>query len=79
MKNKHPDWPPTDIGRVNGTTALLGIDFSSTSRPPMVFVTMIFGGQYDEVADYTPAWGGAAVAHEERCDMLMEYGVRKAA
>ena len=70
----------TDIGRVNVTTAFLGIDFSSTSYgPPMVFVTMTFGGQYDGVADYTPTWGGAALAHEERCDMLRKAGSRKAA
>ena len=51
----------TDIGRANVTTASLGIDFSSTSYgPPMAFVTMIFGGQYDGIVDYTPnmGWGG---------------------
>ena len=70
----------TDIGRVNVTTAFLGIDFSSTNYgPPMVFVTMIFGGQYDGVADYTPTWGGAALAHEQRCDMLRQAASRKQA
>ena len=55
----------TDIGRANVTTAFLGIDFSSTSYgPPMAFVTMIFAGQYDGIVDYTPTWGGAALAHE---------------
>jgi len=26
--------------------------------------------------DYTPTWGGAALAHEERCGMLREAGSR---
>jgi hypothetical protein len=70
----------TDIGRVNVTTAFMGIDLSSTSYgPPMFFKTEIFGGQYDGIADYTPTWGGAALAHEQRCDMLREAGSRKQA
>jgi hypothetical protein len=70
----------TDIGRVNVTTAFMGIDLSSTSfGPPMFFKTEIFGGQYDGLGSYTATWGGAALAHEERCDMLREAGSRKQA
>jgi hypothetical protein len=57
----------TDIGRVNVTTAFMGIDHSSTSYGP------------DGVGDYTQTWGGAALAHEQRCDMLREAGSRKQA
>ena len=67
----------TDIGRVNVTTAFMGIDLSSTSYgPPMFFKTEIFGGSHDGVGDYTPTWGGAALAHEQRCDMLREAARR---
>ena len=45
----------------------------------MFFKTEIFGGTYDGVGDYTPTWGGAALAHEQRCDMLREAGSRKQA
>ena len=63
----------TDIGRVNVTTAFMGIDHSSTSYgPPMLFKTEIFGGSYDGLGAYTATWGGAALAHEQRCDMLRE-------
>jgi hypothetical protein len=70
----------TDIGRVNVTTAFMGIDHSSTSYgPPMLFKTEIFGGSYDGLGAYTATWGGAALAHEQRCDMLREAGSRKQA
>jgi hypothetical protein len=63
----------TDIGRVNVTTAFAGIDLSTTSfGSPMFFKTEIFGGQYDGLGAYTPTWGGATLAHEERCAMLRE-------
>jgi hypothetical protein len=70
----------TDIGRVNVTTAFMGIDLCSTSfGPSMFFKTEIFGGLYDGVGDYAPTWGGAALAHEQRCEMLREAGSRKQA
>jgi len=70
----------TDIGRVNVTTAFMGIDLSSISYgPPMYFKTEISGGWHDRLGDYTATRGGAALAHEHRCDMLREAGSLKKA
>ena len=70
----------TDIGEVNVTTAFTGIDLGyATFGPPMLFATMIFGGQYDGVGALAATWEVAEIVHEERCNMLRNTGSRKKA
>jgi hypothetical protein len=38
----------TEIGNVKISTVFLGLDHSYFAGPPILFETMVFGGEYDE-------------------------------
>jgi len=50
---------------VNVSTVFLGLDHSFGSGPPLLFETMIFGGEHDQYQDRYETWDQAEVGHEE--------------
>lgn len=48
---------------VKVSTVFLGLDHSFGSGPPLLFETMIFGGEHDQYTDRYETWGQAAAGH----------------
>lgn len=53
------------IGDVYVSTVFLGFDHSFGDGPPLLFETMIFGGQYDGYQGRTSTWDEAIECHVE--------------
>lgn len=62
----------TVIGEVRISTVFLGKDHSYNGRHPVLFETMIFGGEYDQYCDRYRTWAGAEHGHERCCKMVLE-------
>lgn len=54
----------TIIGDVNISTVFLGLDHQFGDGPPLVFETMIFGGEHNEDQWRYSTWGEAMKGHE---------------
>ena len=52
---------------VRMSTVFLGLDhsFGFSGGPPLLFETMIFGGEHDEYCDRYSTWAEAEVGHEK--------------
>ena len=58
------------IGDVRVSTVFLGIDHSFWEGPPLLFETMIFGGEHDHFQDRCSTWKQAEHMHEVACAMV---------
>lgn len=59
------------IGDVRVSTVFLGIDHGwFDSGPPVLFETMIFGGEHDQWQDRCSTWKEAEHMHEQACAMV---------
>ena len=56
------------------STVFLGLDHSSGGGTPIVFETMVFGGEYDGELDRYSTWAKAEVGHKQMCE---KTGVQK--
>ena len=52
---------------VNVSTVFLGLDHGMQSGIPILFETMIFGGEHDEYQERYTTWEEAEVGHIEAC------------
>jgi hypothetical protein len=59
----------TQRGDIRVSTVFLGLDHSFGGGPPLVFETMIFGGEHDEFMDRCFTWDEAVAMHREACKM----------
>lgn len=59
----------TEDGDISVSTVFLGIDHSFGDGPPMLFETMIFGGEHDEDQWRYSTWEEAEKGHSEACDL----------
>lgn len=50
---------------VNVSTVFLGLDYRFWEGPPLIFETMIFGGQYDQYQDRYSTWDEAVAGHKK--------------
>jgi hypothetical protein len=53
----------TAIGDVRVSTIFLGLDHAHGYGPPMLFETMIFGGQYNDYYERCSTWEQAEAQH----------------
>jgi hypothetical protein len=51
------------VGDVRVSTVFLGLDHSFGEGPPMLFETMIFGGEHDEDQWHYSTWAEAEAGH----------------
>ena len=51
------------------STVFLGIDHSFGGAVPLLFETMIFGGEYDEYQERYPTWKAAKAGHRKAVKM----------
>ena len=50
---------------INVSTVFLGLDHSFGGGPPLLFETMIFGGEHDQYQDRYETWAQAEIGHEK--------------
>lgn len=61
----------TDLRKnVRVSTVFLGIDHAYLNGPPMLFETMIFGGEHDEYCERYSTWEQAEKGHEEAINLV---------
>jgi len=53
----------THIGDVHISTVFLGLNHSWVPGPPILFETMIFGGEHDEYQERYSDWNSALIGH----------------
>jgi hypothetical protein len=63
----------TTIGDVRISTVFLGLDHRIHEDKPMLFETMIFGGEYDEYQERYSTWEEAEEGHQRACELV--YGI----
>jgi hypothetical protein len=60
----------TQLGDVSVSTAFLGVDHAFGAGPPLLFETMIFGGEYDEWMDRYSSYDDAEAGHNKVVENL---------
>lgn len=62
-------WSGSDEG-LHVSTVFLGLDHRySHEGPPMIFETMIFGGEHDQWQERCSTWEQAEAMHKQACDL----------
>ena len=59
----------TDNGEVRVSTVFLAIDHSFGEGDPLLFETMIFGGEHDEEQWRYSTWEEAEAGHKNACEV----------
>lgn len=54
-------------GEVNVSTVFLDLNHAWGGGPPMIFETMIFGGEHDQYQERCSTWDEAENMHKEAC------------
>lgn len=65
---KHTKLP----GGVHVSTVFLGMDHSFFGGPPILFETMIFGGEHDEYQQRYATWEEAEAGHDKAVNLVFE-------
>jgi len=55
-------------GDINVSTVFVGLDHSFGGPEPLLFETMIFGGEHDQDCDRYPTWEKAESGHKAMCE-----------
>lgn len=56
-------------GKVFVSTVFLGLNHQWGYGPPLLFETMIFGGEHDQYQDRYSTWEEAEAGHKKACEM----------
>lgn len=59
----------TEKDGVRVSTVFLGIDHSYDGKEPVLFETMIFGGDHDDNMWRYTTWEGAVIGHDHACKL----------
>ena len=59
----------TEKDGIKVSTVFLGLDHSFGVGPPMLFETMIFGGEHDQYQERCTTWDEAEAMHKTACDL----------
>lgn len=58
------------FGSVSVSTVFLGMDHSFGGGEPVLFETMIFGGEHDQYQERYCTWDEAEKGHQIACDLV---------
>lgn len=62
-----------EVGEVTVSTVFLGVDHNwSDVGPPVLFETMIFGGEHDEYQQRYSSYADALAGHERAVDLVKQ-------
>ena len=67
----------TAHGGVIVSTVFLGLDHNWGDGPPLLFETMVFGGEHDEEQERYATWDEAVAGHEAMCLRVWPVGVAR--
>ena len=59
----------TKKNNITVSTIFLGMDHSFNSGEPLLFETMIFGGEHDEKQWRYSTWEDAEIGHKQACEL----------
>jgi hypothetical protein len=62
----------TDVNGARVSTVFLGLDHSFGKGPPLLFETMIFGGEHNEYQERYSTWEEAEEGHKRAVAMIGE-------
>ena len=66
----------TEKDGVKVSTVFLGVDHSFGDGPPLLYETMIFGGEHDQYQERFQDWDAAVAGHAIACALAgVPYGV----
>lgn len=60
----------TNAGAVRVSTVFLGMNHQFGEGPPLLFETMVFGGERDERVERYATWAEAEAGHEKMCQAV---------
>lgn len=60
----------SQFGDVKVSTVFLGLDHSFGYGEPLLFETMIFGGEHDQYQDRYSTWDEAVEGHKKACKLV---------
>ena len=58
--------------KVRVSTVFLGLDHQFGDGPPLLFETMIFGGEHDQYQDRCSTWDEAEAMHAKACALAFK-------
>ena len=64
-----------EFGAVSVSTVFLGMDHSFNGGTPVLFETMIFGGEYDQYQERYCTWGEAEKGHQIACELVNKIAI----
>ena len=70
MKNRHV--ADDKVNGVRVSTVFLGVDHSFGEGPPMLFETMIFGGDHDQYQERYSTWDDAERGHKKALALVQD-------
>lgn len=70
MEGKNRVVEKSQFGDVKVSTVFLGLDHSFGGGEPLLFETMIFGGEHDQYQDRYSTWDEAAEGHKKACELV---------
>lgn len=60
----------TFVGKVRVSTVFIGLDHQFGNGPPLLFETMVFGGEFDDWQERCSTWEQALAQHERTVKMI---------
>lgn len=60
-----------NINGIKVSTVFLGIDHQYLEGPPLLFETMIFGGEHDQFMERYSSWEDAEQGHKHALELVM--------
>ena len=70
MERKNRIVEQSQFGDVKVSTVFLGLDHSFGGGKPLLFETMIFGGENDQYQERYSTWDEAVEGHKKACDLV---------
>ena len=63
----------TDKGEIQVSTVFLGLDHNFGEGPPLLFETMVFGGEHDGDCERCATWNEAEKQHRRMCEIVFGH------
>jgi hypothetical protein len=70
MEGKNRIVEQSQFENVKVSTVFLGLDHSFGDGEPLLFETMIFGGEHDQYQDRYSTWDEAVEGHKKACELV---------
>ena len=63
----------TKKDRITVSTVFLGLDHQRGDGPPLLFETMVFGGEFNGEMDRYSTWEEAEIGHKTMCEKVLSF------